>query len=317
MKLSAVVGIFGLMLTLAVACTTEAPTPTRPASVPATAILASTPHPTPTAIKVGPAPSATPQPTSTATPAPTATLIPVPTAPAPMPTLTPVPTAPAPTATIPPVLADNRTAAIEEREIKRVEALLASRVSQLPQSEQDCLSETARAGIGWPHFDRPLSDPTIDPGIFLCLSDRSITFMTFTWVLEEVLAFQLMPETNECFLSSPFGGLTRKAYTLARVGSDEALVDVEDDIFSHLMYYCLSGMELAMMGESIPADRLEAFKRATDEMGGLDALAESYTPAAKEILLDLMHEEAPAPPPATIPPPTISMVAPPAPTPIP
>ena len=194
---------------------------------------------------------------------------------------------------------------------------MASRVTQLPQSEQDCLSEFARAGIGWPHINTSMSDPNIDRGIFLCLSDRSITFMMLTWVLEEVLAFQLMPETNECFLSSPFGGLTRKAYALARTGSDEALVDTDDDLFDHIMYYCLSGMELAMMGESIPADRLEAFKQATDEIGGLDALAETYTPAAKEILLDLEHPEKPATPPTPPPAPTISMVAPPAPTPIP
>ena len=192
---------------------------------------------------------------------------------------------------------------------------MASRVTQLPQSEQDCLSESARAGIGWPYIGAYVSDTTVDPGIFPCLSDRSITFMTLTWVLEEVLAFQLMPKSNECFLSSPFGGLTRKAYTLARAGSDVG--DTDDNLFDHIMYYCLSGMELAMMGESIPADRLEAFRQATDEMGGLDSLAEDYTPAAKEILTDLEHPEEPAPAPATIPQPTISFVAPPAPTPIP
>ena len=317
MKLSAVVGIFGLMLTLAVACTTEAPTPTRPASVPATAILASTPHPTPTAIKVGPAPSATPQPTSTATPAPTATLTPVPTTPAPMPTLTPVPTAPAPTATIPPVLADNRTAAIEEREIKRVEALLASRVSQLPQSEQDCLSETARAGIGWPILAAS-EDYPVDLEIFFCVSDENMVFMTFTWLLEELLGFELFPESNECLLTSPMGSLIKQDYKTVSASSD----DTDEDLLNHIFYFCMTGAELAMMGESIPAERLQAFKQATEAIGGLDALAETYTPAAKEILLDLMHEEEPAPPPppaVTAPPPPSSIpnLAPPAPTPIP
>ena len=299
-----------LLCLLAVACgsstsPTEAPNPT--ASVPATAVPTSTAEPTPGS---GPAPSATPAPTLTT--APTLTPVPTPTAtPAPI-LATPAP--PSPTATMTP---DTGTPTIEEREAKRIEAVMASRVSQLPQSEQDCLSEFAQAGIGWPYIGAYLSDTTVDRGIFLCLSDRSITLMMLTWVLEELLAFQLMPETNECFLSSPFGGLTRKAYTLGLVASDSALVEVEDDIFPHIMYYCLSEMELAMLGESIPADRLEAFKQATDEIGGLDALAESYTPAAKKILLELEHPEKPATPPTPPPAPTISMVAPPAPTPIP
>ena len=38
-------------------------------------------------------------------------------------------------------------------------------------------------------------------------------------------------------------------------------------------------------------------------MGGLDALAEDYTPAAKEILLDLENPEKPAPAPAVTAPP--------------
>ena len=182
-----------------------------------------------------------------------------------------------------------------------LEEYLASWVSQLPQTEQDCLSERARAGIGWPD----LTDDPVDNEIFPYLSDSSLALMYVVRFIEEGLAVNMAPQltakSRECLTSSPLGGLIRKTYADADY-ADSYMDETDEKTLDHIIYFCLTHEELAQLDEDVPAEDLQTFKRATEAVGGLEAFTEGYSSTLERILSDLLGEGEEPVMPADVPP---------------
>ena len=169
------------------------------------------------------------------------------------------------------------------------EEYLAAWVSQLPQTEQDCLPEMARAGTGWPDINADSDDPIVHK-IFPCLSDSSLAFIYFIRFIQELMGDQLIPESRECLMASPLGGLTRKVYTDS--GNEAAQDDVFDTMLEAILFFCLTHEEASQMGEDISQDELQTYKCSIESVGGLHVLMEAYSSTGERILSRLEEKAA-------------------------